>query len=162
MPASLTQFQMGQVRDIVAEEFNNAFNELIPNVTTDIIDQVRALIDEPFAAIPAGGVVPAQPVRDSAYYFEKFSKCHPPQWNGESNPVEAKHWIADIESALMTCGCPDQFRVVVAMSQLRKKANVWWKNVTTLVTEEGVRAMTWPQLWSDLRHNMCLRWNSRR
>ncbi|KAI3752030.1 hypothetical protein L2E82_23130 [Cichorium intybus] len=98
---------------------------LIPNVTSDIITQFCALLDERLAAVN-GGALPAPPVRDSAYYFEKFSKCHPPQWNGDLNPVEAKHWIADIESALMTCGCPDQFKVVVTMSQLRKKANTWW------------------------------------
>ncbi|KAI3767463.1 hypothetical protein L2E82_17592 [Cichorium intybus] len=140
----LNQTQMEQVRELIAEEFNNAFNDLIPNVTTDIITQVRALLDERFAAVH-GGALPAPLVRDSAYYYEKFSKCHPPQWNGDLNPVEAKHWIADIESALMTCGCPDQFKVVVVMSQLRKKANAWWKTVTTLLTEDELRAMTWAQ-----------------
>ncbi|KAI3503682.1 hypothetical protein L1887_32131 [Cichorium endivia] len=140
----LNQTQMEQVRELITEEFNNAFNQLIPNVTTDIINQVHALLDERLTAVH-GGALPAPPVRDSPYYFEKFSKCHPPQWNGDLNPVEAKHWIADIESALMTCGCPDQYKVVVAMSQLRKKANTWWKTVTTLMTEDELRAMTWAQ-----------------
>ena len=142
--APLSRAQLDQVRELFAEEFNEAFNELIPGVTATIIDQVRALVDERFAAGPAGGTI-AQPARDSAYYFEKFSKCHPLQWDGESDPVAAKHWLTDIESALLICGCPDQYRVVVAMSQFRKKANVWWKNVTAQVTEEGVRAMTWAQ-----------------
>ncbi|KAI3690666.1 hypothetical protein L2E82_48855 [Cichorium intybus] len=73
----LNQTQMEQVRELIAEEFNNAFNDLIPNVTTDIITQVRALLDERFAAVH-GGALPAPLVRDSAYYYEKFSKCHPP------------------------------------------------------------------------------------
>ena len=45
-PARLNQLQMEQVRDIVAEEFNNGFNELIPGVTNDIINQFGALLDE--------------------------------------------------------------------------------------------------------------------
>ena len=146
MPAAtrLNDNLVEHTREIVAEEFNNAFNEIMPNVTADIINQVRDLFDERIAALQAGGL-PNQPTRDSAYYFEKFTKCHPPQWNGDMDPVAAKHWLADIESALMTIGCPDQFRVIVAMSQLRKDANAWWSNVTTLVTPEGVRNMTWPQ-----------------
>ncbi|XP_052619579.1 uncharacterized protein LOC128125959 [Lactuca sativa] len=64
-PARLNQLQMEQVRNIVAEEFNNAFNELIPGVTNDIINQVKALLVERLAAIP-GGELSAPPVRDSA------------------------------------------------------------------------------------------------
>ena len=140
-PTRLTQFQMGQVRDIVAEEFNNAFNELIPAVTADIINQVCALLDERLVAVPRG-VLPVLPIHVSAYYFEKFDKCHPPLWKGESDPVAAKHWVSDVEGAFMTCGCPDQFKVVIAMNQLRERAKTWWKTITALLTDEEVRAMT--------------------
>ena len=104
--ARLNQLQMEQVRDIVAEEFNNTFNELIPGVTNDIINQVGALLDERLAAI-LGGALPALPVQDSTYYFEKFSKCSPPLWNGESDPVAAKHWVSDVEGTFITVGCLD-------------------------------------------------------
>ena len=142
--APLTQAQLNQVRELFAEEFNEAFNQLIPGVTAAIIDQVRGLLDERLAAAPVGAP-PVQPERDQAYYLEKFSKCRPPQWDGESDPVAAKHWMTDVESSLLICGCPDQYRVMVAMSLFRKKANVWWKGVTAQVTEDGVRAMTWAQ-----------------
>ncbi|KAL7585252.1 hypothetical protein Lser_V15G44289 [Lactuca serriola] len=143
-PARLNQLQMQQVRNIVAEEFNNAFNELIPGVTNDIINQVKALRDERLAAIP-GGALSAPPIRDSAYYFEKFSKCSPPLWNGESDPVAAKHWVSDVEGAFMTVGCPDQYKVVIAMNQLRKRGKTWWNTITALLNEEEVRAMSWAQ-----------------
>ncbi|XP_052620931.1 uncharacterized protein LOC128126834 [Lactuca sativa] len=134
-PARLNQLQMEQVMDIFAEEFNNAFNELIPGVTNDIINQVSDLLDERLAAIP-GGALPAPPVRDSAYYFEKLSKCSPPHWNGESDPVATKHWVSDVEGAFMTVGCPDQYKVVIAMNQLRKRGKTWWNTITALLNEE--------------------------
>ncbi|KAL7606054.1 hypothetical protein Lser_V15G20823 [Lactuca serriola] len=134
-PARLNQLQMEQVRNIVVEEFNNAFNELIPGVTNDIINQVKDLLDKCLAAIP-GGALSAPPVRDSAYYFEKFSKCSPPLWNGESDPVAAKHWVSDVEGAFMTVGCPDQYKVVIAMNQLRKRGKTWWNTITALLNEE--------------------------
>ncbi|CAI9274593.1 unnamed protein product [Lactuca saligna] len=95
-PARVNQLQMEQVRNIVVEEFNNAFNQLIPGVSNDIINQVKALLDERLAAIP-GGALPAPPIRDSAYYFEKFSKSSSGQ--GEKNPLicynckkPGRHW----------------------------------------------------------------------
>ena len=145
MAPPLTQDQLGQVRNIVAEEINNAFNELIPTVTADIIAEIRALIDERFAAIPGGTGTGAAPTRDSAYYFAKFSKCNPPFWEGASDPIAAKHWVSDVEGAFLTCGCPDQFKVIVAMNQLRKQAKDWWKTVTALMTGDEVRAMPWAQ-----------------
>ena len=105
-PARLNQLQMEQVRNIVAEEFNNAFNELISGVTNDIINQVKALLDERLAAIP-GGALSAPPVRDSAYYFEKFNKCSSPLWNGESDPVATKPWVSDVEGDFISVGCPN-------------------------------------------------------
>lgn len=144
-PNPLTQFQMGQVRNIVAEEINNAFNELIPTVTADIIAEIRALIDERMTAMPGGTGAGAAPARDSAYYFAKFSKCNPPLWEGVPDPIAAKHWVSDVEGAFMTCGCPDQFKVIVAMNQLRKQAKDWWKTVTVLMTDDEVRAISWAQ-----------------
>ena len=65
LPASLNATQLTQVRELFAEEFNIAFNELIPKVTANIIDQVRALLDEHIAAGPSpGGVIPVPPVRE--------------------------------------------------------------------------------------------------
>ena len=145
-PTRLNTTQLQQVRDLIAEEFNNAFNEVIPNVTATIIDQVRALLDERIAATPgAGGMVPAAPVRDLMYYYEKFGKCNPPHWDGADDPVAAKHWLADVESAFMTIGCPDQFRVLVAKNQLRTRGKTWWTTTTGQMTEEEVRAITWAQ-----------------
>ena len=103
-PARLNQLQMEQVRDIVAEEFNNGFNELIPSVTNDIINQFGALLDERLAAIP-GEALLSLPVQDSAYYFEKFNKCSSPLWNGESDPVATKPWVSDVEGAFISVGC---------------------------------------------------------
>ncbi|KAL4589891.1 hypothetical protein LXL04_002803 [Taraxacum kok-saghyz] len=48
--ARLNANQLAQVRELIAQEFNNAFNEVIPDVTANIINQVRALLDERLAA----------------------------------------------------------------------------------------------------------------
>ena len=154
-PARLNATQLAQVRELIAEEFNNAFNEVIPHVTTNIIDQVRALLDERMAAVPPPvGIVPVPPVRDLMYYYEKFGKCHPPHWDGEDDPVAAKHWLSDVEGAFMTIGCPDQYRVLVAKNQLRKRGKTWWNTTTGRMTEENVRAITWAQFveWFEARY----------
>lgn len=154
-PARLNATQLAQVRELIAEEFNNAFNEIIPNVTANIIDQVRALLDERAAAAPPAGVVaPVAPVRDLMYYYEKFSKCNPPQWDGQDDPVAAKHWLSDVEGAFLTIGCPDQHKVLIAKNQLRKRGRTWWTTTTGRMTEDAVRAITWPQFveWFETRY----------
>ena len=154
-PTRLNAHQLQQVRDLIAEEFNNAFNEVIPNVTANIIDQVRALLDERFAAMPAaGGVVTAAPVRDLMYYYEKFGKCIPPHWDGEDDPVAAKHWLSDIEGAFLKIGCPDEFKVLIAKNQLRKRGKTWWNTTTGQMNDETVRAITWAQFvqWFEARY----------
>ena len=154
-PTRLNAAQLVQVWELIAEEFNNAFNEIIPNVTANIIDQVRALLDESFAAMPGHwGMVPVAPVRDLMYYYEKFGKCSPPHWDGEDDPVAAKHWLSDVEGAFMTIGCQDQFRVLVAKNQLRKRGKTWWNTTTGQMNEEAVRAITWAQFveWFEARY----------
>ena len=54
--------------------------------------------------------------------FKDFRGCVAPDFHGAKDPIAAKRWIADIESAQLTSFCPEGSKVRYAAGCLRDRA----------------------------------------
>nr|XP_043616347.1 uncharacterized protein LOC122588298 [Erigeron canadensis] len=78
------------------------------------------------------------------FSFKDFDVCHPPEYHGDRNPIVCTRWVSEIEGSFRTSQCPEDLKVVYAVSMLRDKAKRWWDNLL-LVKKGALDSVDWPE-----------------
>ena len=81
-----------QIRELVAEEVNRAFTNMVPELINGVRDQFNALLEERLATVTTAGGGPPR-----GFTYRDFSACAPPEFKGELDPTMALRWISDME-----------------------------------------------------------------
>ena len=81
----------------------------------------------------------------SKFNYKDFQICHPPEFLGESDPIICTRWISEMEGAFRTCQCPQDLKVVYAVSMLRDHAKRWWDSLLTVRKEENLAKVEWSE-----------------
>ena len=74
-----------------------------------------------------------------------------PDFHAAKDPIAARRWIADIESAQMISFCPEGSKVRFAAGCLRDRARDWWESVGDTLGASAVEAMTWSDFVARFR-----------
>ncbi|KAJ9552642.1 hypothetical protein OSB04_016687 [Centaurea solstitialis] len=125
-----------QIRELVAEEVNHAFTNMVSELINQVRDQLTALVEERLATVTAAGGAPQR-----GFTYRNFSACTPLEFKGELDPTAALRWISDMEGVFHTCGCPENLRVPYALNLLRGPAKDWWKLQAAGMTEVQLGAL---------------------
>ena len=75
--------------------------------------------------------------------FKDFRGSGAPDFHGVKDPIAARRWITDIESAQLTSFCPEGSKVRYAVGCLRDRAQDWWESVGDSLGASVIEAMTW-------------------
>ena len=54
--------------------------------------------------------------------FREFNRNHPPEFNGEGEPQEAKRWVKHMERIFRMTDCAEEDKVIFATNQFRGAA----------------------------------------
>ncbi|KAJ9558865.1 hypothetical protein OSB04_013479 [Centaurea solstitialis] len=80
-----------------------------------------------------------------AVTFKDFMACQPPHFEGRKDPIACFRWVAAVEGAFRTSGCPEGMKVFYAVNLLRNAGKDWWGLILKSRTEEQINAMTWDE-----------------
>ena len=135
-----------QIRELVAEEVNHAFTNMVPELINQVRDQLTALLEERLSTATAAGGGPPR-----GFTYRDFSACTPPEFKGELDPTAALRWISDMEGVFHTCSCPENLKVRYALNLLRGPAKDWWKLQAAGMTEVQLGALLWGEFVERFR-----------
>ena len=74
--------------------------------------------------------------------FKDFRGCGAPEFHGVKDPIVARRWITDMESAQLTNFGPKGSKVWYAVGCLRDRARDWWELVGDSLGASAIEAMT--------------------
>jgi len=60
--------------------------------------------------------------------FREYNRHHPPEFNGEGEPQEAKRWIKQMEKIFRMVECTEEDKLVFATNQFRGVVEDWWES----------------------------------
>ena len=60
--------------------------------------------------------------------YPAFMATHPPEFHGTKDPLDADHFLSEIEDKFGLIVCSDSEKVNFAGHQLKGSAGIWWKN----------------------------------
>ena len=60
--------------------------------------------------------------------FREYNRHHPPEFNGEGEPQEAKRWIKQMEKIFRMAECTEEEKVIFATNQFRGATEDWWES----------------------------------
>jgi len=70
--------------------------------------------------------------------FREFNRNHPPEFNGEGEPQEAKRWVKHMEKIFRMADCTEEEKVVFATNQFRGAAEDWWETAQRRMVTDGM------------------------
>ncbi|KAJ9544994.1 hypothetical protein OSB04_024701 [Centaurea solstitialis] len=71
--------------------------------------------------------------------FKDFMACQ------RKDPIACFRWVAAVEGAFRTSGCPREMKVIYALNLLRNAGKDWWGLILKSRTEEQINAITWDE-----------------
>ncbi|PKA53926.1 hypothetical protein AXF42_Ash011406 [Apostasia shenzhenica] len=60
--------------------------------------------------------------------LKMFKDMRPPYFDGKADPFIAEDWLEEIENIFEAMECPDEKKVILATTAMRKDAQYWWKS----------------------------------
>ncbi|KAJ9558403.1 hypothetical protein OSB04_013017 [Centaurea solstitialis] len=88
--------------------------------------------------------------------FKDFMACQPSHFVGKKYPIACYRWVAAVEGAFRTCGCPEAMKVVYSVNLIRDAGKDWWGLMLKSRTEEQINAMTWEEFKLDEEFSPCI------
>ena len=70
--------------------------------------------------------------------FREFNRNHPPEFNGEGEPQEAKRWVKHMERIFRMTDCAEEDKVIFATNQFRGAAEDWWETAQRRMVANGI------------------------
>jgi len=74
--------------------------------------------------------------------FREYNRNHPPEFNGEGEPQEAKRWVKHMERIFRMADCTEEEKVIFATNQFRGAAEDWWETAQRRIVTDGIE-MNW-------------------
>ncbi|KAJ9565620.1 hypothetical protein OSB04_001586 [Centaurea solstitialis] len=130
------------LRDLIGSEVNEMLQQLLPGLFAQMRDEL--LIDAAFTAHGSGTGSTSQG-RGRTSTFKDFMACQPPHFEGRKDPISCFRWVASIEGAFCTSGCPEGMEVFYAVNLLRNAGKDWWGLILNSRTKEQISAMSWDE-----------------
>ncbi|KAK9740091.1 hypothetical protein RND81_03G010400 [Saponaria officinalis] len=75
-------------------------------------------------------------VQQQQTIFDKFSKHHPPTYEGTCDPVVLEAWIREMEKLFIATLCPEDQKVGIASYYLQREADNWWSISRAVIQKE--------------------------
>ena len=133
-----------QIDERVQEAIDAAFEGMAPDLIGAVRDQLLEVMEERFAHFLAN--IPQQIPRGPREFQNRdFTDCKTPEFHGGVNPIASMRWLADIEGAFMTSGCPENKKVTLGRNLIKGMAGDLWGVRTAWMTAEQVAAIPWNQ-----------------
>ncbi|KAJ9541425.1 hypothetical protein OSB04_027931 [Centaurea solstitialis] len=136
------------LRDVIGPRLTETLHQILPGLFAQMKDEPMAAVDErieaAFTARGSGSGSTSQG-QSRASTFKDFMACQPPHFEGKKDPIACYRWVAAVEGAFRTSGCPDAMKVVYAVNLLRNAGKDWWGLILKSRTEEQIGAMTWEE-----------------
>ncbi|KAJ9539354.1 hypothetical protein OSB04_032087 [Centaurea solstitialis] len=136
------------LRDVIGPQLTETLHQILPGLFAQMKDELMAAVDErieaAFTARGSGSGSTSQG-QSRASTFKDFMACQPPHFEGKKDPIACYRWVAAVEGAFRTSGCPDVMKVVYAVNLLRNAGKDWWGLILKSRTEEQISAMTWEE-----------------
>ena len=75
---------------------------------------------------------------------------NPPKFNGVKDPIQAEHWLIQVEKLLDYMECSSEERVTLATFTLTGEAEHWWKTTRTALGAQH-QVITWEHFLEAFR-----------
>ncbi|KAJ9565862.1 hypothetical protein OSB04_001828 [Centaurea solstitialis] len=134
--------------DVIGPQITETLHQILPGLFAQMKDELLAAVDERIeAAFTArgSGSGSTNQGQSRASTFKDFMACQPPDFEGKKDTIACYRWVAAVEGAFRTSGCPDAMKVVYAVNLLRNAGKDWWGLILKSRTEEQIGAMTWEE-----------------
>ncbi|KAJ9542318.1 hypothetical protein OSB04_028824 [Centaurea solstitialis] len=134
------------LRDIIASQITETMQQILPGLFAQMKDEVLQAVDQRIdTAFASRGSTSGSnnQAQSRSSTFKDFMACQPPHYEGRKDPIACSRWVAAVEAAFRTCGCPEGMKVFYAANLLRDAGKDWWVLILKSHTEEQISAMTW-------------------
>ncbi|KAJ9551937.1 hypothetical protein OSB04_015982 [Centaurea solstitialis] len=136
------------LRDVIGSQVTETLHQILPGLFAQMKDEILAAVDQRIDTAFAthgstSGSSSQAPGR--AVTFKDFMACQPPHFEGRKDPIACFRWVAAVEGAFRTSGCPEGMKVFYAVNLLRNAGKDWWGLILKSRTEEQINAMTWDE-----------------
>ncbi|KAJ9557272.1 hypothetical protein OSB04_011886 [Centaurea solstitialis] len=136
------------LRDVIALQVTETLHQILPGLFVQMKGELLVAVDErietDFIARGSGSGSTSQG-QSRASTFKDFMACQPPYFEGKKDPIACYRWVAAVEGAFHTSGCPEGMKVVYSVNLLRNAGKDWWGLILKSRTEEQISAMTWEE-----------------
>nr|KAJ0216168.1 hypothetical protein LSAT_V11C300131450 [Lactuca sativa] len=139
------------LREFIASEITRGILEATPVIFGSIKEGIIELMEDHLRAFRSD--LASGQVSTRTLSFKDFRGCGVPDFHGVKNPIVARRWIADIESAQLTSFCMNGSKVRFAAACLRDRARDWWESVGDSLGASVVEAMTWSDFVTRFRED---------
>ncbi|PKA45688.1 hypothetical protein AXF42_Ash011029 [Apostasia shenzhenica] len=83
-----------------------------------------------------------------------FKDKRPPYFDDEADSFIAEDWLEEIENIFEAMECPDEKKVILATTAMRKDAQYWWKSdCRTQFAGRSQHDITWEEFTELLREH---------
>ncbi|KAJ9547046.1 hypothetical protein OSB04_019589 [Centaurea solstitialis] len=133
------------LRDLIGSQVNEVLQQLLPGLFAQMKDELLQAFDERIeAAFTARGSAAGSSgqAQSRTVTFKDFMACQPPHYEGQKDPIACSRWIAAVEGAFRTSGCPAGSKVFFAVNLLRNAGKDWWGLILKSRTEAQIDSMT--------------------
>ncbi|KAJ9558544.1 hypothetical protein OSB04_013158 [Centaurea solstitialis] len=136
------------LRDVIGSQVTETLHQILPGLFAQMKDEILAAVDQRIDTTftthgSTSGSSSQAPGR--AVTFKDFMACQPPHFEGRKDPIACFRWVAAVEGAFRTSGCPEGMKVFYAVNLLRNAGKEWWGLILKSRTEEQINAMTWDE-----------------
>ncbi|KAJ9547022.1 hypothetical protein OSB04_019565 [Centaurea solstitialis] len=102
--------------DLIGSEVNEVLHQLLPGLFAQMKDELLQAFDERIEAafIARGsGTGSTSQSQGRTSTFKDFMACQPPHFEGRKDPIACFRWVAAVEGAFRTSGCPEGMKVLL-------------------------------------------------
>ncbi|KAJ9566759.1 hypothetical protein OSB04_002725 [Centaurea solstitialis] len=136
------------LRDVIGSQVTETLHQILPGLFAQMKDEILAAVDQRIDTAftthgSTSGSSSQAPGR--AVTFKDFMACQPPHFEGRKDPIACFRWVAAVEGAFRTSGCPEGMKVFYAVNLLRNAGKDWWGLILKSRTKEQINAMTWDE-----------------
>lgn len=137
------------LREFIASEITRGILESTPIIFGSIKEGILELMEDCLQAFRSD--MASGQSGSCTLSFKDFRSSGVLDFHGAKDPIAARRWIANIESAQFTSFFPKGSKVRYAAGCLRDRARDWWESIGDSLGASAVEAMTWSDFVTRFR-----------
>ena len=138
-----------RLREFITSEITRGILESTPIIFGSIKEGIVEMMEDRLRAFRSD--LASSQSGSRTLSFKDFRSSGAPDFHGVKDPIVARRWIADIESAQLISFCPEGSKVRYAAGCLRDRARDWWESVGDSMGASAIEAMTWSDFVARFR-----------